>query len=126
MITRSSHNPRRAQKALRVPGAAADTGVALGLALCAYMLGVTLIVTLVPFKFSIPEASRIGWAVEPFDVGANILLFVPLGFFYRIGRAHVRSALHVLALGAMVSIAVESIQYFEPARTPSPVDVMTN
>ena len=104
------------------------TGARLGLALFAYMLGVTLIVTLMPFQFHFawPAGSRLMFTGEPLEVAANVLLFVPLGFFYRIGRPGRGSALRVLALGALISLAIEAAQYFEPTRTPSPLDVATN
>jgi hypothetical protein len=90
------------------------------------MLGVTLIVTLMPFHFEWPSGPRIELAGDPLDVVANIVLFVPLGFFYRIARPAAGSTLRVLAAGAVASLAIETIQYFEPARTPSPLDVATN
>lgn len=110
----------------RVPGAFGDTGVRLGFALFGYMLGVTLIITLMPFRFEWPAAYRIVYTGDPVEVVANVLLFVPLGFFYRVARPRMRSALHALALGALVSLAIEAVQFFEPARTPSPLDVVTN
>jgi VanZ family protein len=104
-----------------------DTGARLGSALLAYMLGVTLIITLLPFHFTMPASPRITLGVEPIEIVANVLLFVPLGFFYALARpVRDRPALRVLVLGALVSVAIESVQYFEPMRTPSPLDVVTN
>ena len=104
-----------------------NTGARLGLALFAYMFGVTLIITLMPFRFEWPSGSRILLTGEPLEVAANVLLFVPLGFFYALAQpAHGRSALRVLLLGAAGSLAIETMQYFEPMRTPSPLDVATN
>ncbi|HEX2829662.1 MAG TPA: VanZ family protein [Burkholderiales bacterium] len=110
----------------RVPGASEDTGARLGFALFGYMLGVTLIITLMPFRFEAPSASRILYTGEPIEVVANVLLFLPLGFFYRIARPRLRSAWHALAIGALVSLGIEAVQFFEPARSPSPLDVATN
>ena len=103
-----------------------DTGARLGAALLAYMLGVTLIITLVPLQFRWPDGNRIVLTGEPLEVIANVILFVPLGFFYRLAQPAARSTLHVLALGALVSLAIEATQYFQPLRTPSPLDVATN
>ena len=108
------------------PFASTDTGARLGLALLAYMLGVTLIVTLMPFRFAWPIAPRFMYTGEPLEVAANVLLFVPLGFFYRVGHRGRGSALRVLALGAAASVVIETLQYFEPSRTTSPLDVAMN
>lgn len=107
---------------------AVDTGTRLGLALLAYMLGVTLIVTLLPFQFAWPSQWRMMIMLDPVDFIANVLLFVPLGFLYRLTRpaAHHRFALSVLGLGALVSLAIELAQLFETARNTSVVDVATN
>jgi VanZ family protein len=105
----------------------ADTGARLGFALLAYMLGVTAIITLLPFQFEWPKTWRVSYAIEPVDVVANVLMFVPLGFFYRFAlNARRTSALHVLLLGAAASTAIELTQLFEVARSTSPVDVLTN
>jgi VanZ family protein len=104
-----------------------DTGARLGAALLAYMLGVTIIITLLPFQFRWPAEWRVVYVVDPHDVIANILLFVPLGFFYRFALHAVRpSVLHVLAFGALASGAIELTQLFEEVRSCSPVDVATN
>ena len=106
---------------------APDTGARLGAALLAYMLGVTLMITLLPFRFDWPSEWRVVYVVEPTDVVANILLFVPLGFFYRFMLHGAKpSALHVLVLGAIASAAIEATQLFEETRICSPVDVVAN
>ncbi|HEV7800047.1 MAG TPA: VanZ family protein, partial [Burkholderiales bacterium] len=104
-----------------------NTGNRLGLALLVYMLAVTLMITLLPFEFSWPEQWRVLELFLPVDFVANILLFIPLGFFYALARNERRpSALHVLILGALTSAAIESAQLFEPARTSALFDVVAN
>jgi VanZ family protein len=104
-----------------------DTGARLGFALLAYMLGVTLIITLLPFEFTWPDVWRISDIVDVVDMVANVLLFVPLGFFYALARHARRSpAVHALLLGAAVSLAIEAVQLFEIERQSSPVDVAVN
>ena len=105
-----------------------ETGTRLGLALLAYMLGVTLIITLLPFQFDRPERLRVMFTGGPIDVVANVLLFTPLGFLYRLARrnAHRHSALQVLWIGAAVSMGIESAQLFEIERYTSILDVGTN
>ncbi len=106
---------------------AADTGTRLGSALLAYLLSVTLIVTLLPFQFAWPAKWQIIILLDPVDFVANILLFVPLGFLYRLTGPKRRSyALGVLALGALLSTAIELAQLFEGSRNTSVVDVATN
>ncbi|MDB5865671.1 MAG: VanZ family protein [Betaproteobacteria bacterium] len=105
----------------------AGSGARLGYALLAYMLGVTLIITLLPFHFRWPDEWRVMLGGDVIDVVANVLLFIPLGFFYRLAQpSRSRSTLQVLALGALVSIAIESAQLFEAVRNASPLDVATN
>jgi VanZ family protein len=110
------------------PSGTPETGTRLGLALLAYMLAVTLIITLLPFQFDRPERIRVMLTGGPIDVVANVLLFIPLGFLYRLARrnAHRHSALQVLWIGAVVSMGIESAQLFEIERYTSVLDVTTN
>lgn len=104
-----------------------QTGTRLGLALLAYMLGVTLIITLLPFHFGWPSQWRVMLDFLPVDFVANILLFVPLGFFYRLARnADPPGPLQVFLLGGVLSGLIESAQLFELSRTTSPLDVAAN
>lgn len=107
---------------------APETGTQLGLALLAYLLGITLIVTLLPFRFAWPEAWRLVFYVGPADVFANILLFLPLGFLYRYARpqAHAHPVAAAMGAGALLSFGIEALQLFEAARNASPVDVAAN
>jgi hypothetical protein len=106
----------------------ADTGTRLGVALLSYMLGVTLIVTLLPFHFEWPREWRIIFTGDPLEVVANVLLFVPLGFLYRLARPSARGhpALAALVLGALWSLGIEAAQLFETARSSSALDVAAN
>jgi hypothetical protein len=93
-----------------------------------YLFAVTLIITLLPFQFARPVAWRILFTGSLLDISANILLFVPLGFLYRIASAHHRrhSAFRVLWFGAIVSTAIEVAQLFEAERYTSVADVAAN
>lgn len=108
--------------------AAAKSFSQLGLAILAYMLGVVLIITLLPFQFSRPEHWRVMMTGDAIDITANVLMFVPLGFLYRLGtRHHARhTTMRVLWIGAIVSSAIESAQLFEIERYTSPLDIATN
>jgi hypothetical protein len=116
----------------------AYTGRRLGRAVLGLVLAVVGTITLVPFTFRWPAEVKITlagyslWATT-FDVVANVALFLPLGFLYALTRAaDERPAppravlLRALLLGAVASALVETVQLFEPARYPSPVDVATN
>jgi len=105
-----------------------ETGTRLGVALLAYMLGVTLIITLLPFQFDWPTRWRVMFTGGPVDIVANILLFVPLGFLYRLARRESfrHSTLTVLWIGALVSMGIELVQLFERERYTSVLDVATN
>jgi hypothetical protein len=92
------------------------------------MLGVTLIITLLPFQFSWPREWRVMLSGNVMDVGGNILLFLPLGVLFRVASSNRgrRSALRVLALGVAVSVVIETVQLFEPERYSSPLDIASN
>lgn len=105
-----------------------DTGARLGAGLLAYMLAVTLIITLLPFQFDWPTRWRVMFTGGVVDIVANVLLFFPLGFLLQLARreGHRHSALAVLWLGALTSMAIESAQLFERERYASVLDVSTN
>jgi hypothetical protein len=74
---------------------------------------------------------RVSFLAVPFDIAANVALFVPLGFLYRLARPPgdrlpLAAAGRVLVLGLALSAAVECAQLFEAERYASPVDVLTN
>lgn len=108
--------------------AAGETGARLGAGLLAYMLAVTLIITLLPFQFDWPTRWRVMFTGGVVDIVANVLLFMPLGFLLQLARreGYRHSALSVLWLGALMSMAIESAQLFERERYASVLDVSTN
>lgn len=104
------------------------TGTRLGMALFAYLLGVTLIITLLPFQFGWPNRLRIMVTGDVVDVLGNVLLFLPLGFLYHLSRhsAHRHSVLRVLGVGILLSMTIEVAQVFEVERYSSLLDVVCN
>lgn len=52
----------------------------------------------------------------------NIVMFLPIGFFYGLTTKR-RGA---LVVGACLSLGIETLQLFIPARTPSIMDILTN
>jgi len=99
-----------------------STGVRLFAAFLVYITLIILLFTLNPFYFAMPEQFSIKLESSFGNLYNNILLFLPLGFLYRvtIGR---RGAM-VMGLG--LSLSIEILQLFIPARTTSIVDVLAN
>ena len=95
--------------------------------LLGYLLLVTAVITLAPFRFTRPVAPHLSWLVDPGDVVANVLLFVPLGFLYRVAERPSAHKGHWPTVGAalLVSAALETLQLFLPGRFASPLDVAT-
>ena len=102
--------------------------VPAGAFLLGYMVLVTAVITLAPFRFARPAVFTLSWLVDPADVGANVLLFLPLGFLFRVttrlsgGAGHART----LLAACLTSAVFETLQLFLPGRFASPVDVMSN
>jgi VanZ family protein len=96
--------------------------------LLGYLAGITAVITLAPFRFAPAPALLLSWRVDPTDVIANVVLFLPLGFLFRAAArsAAARHPLAALAAGVAASAALEAAQLFLPGRFPSAVDVVTN
>ena len=97
----------------------------LGWALFSYFFLITLVITLFPFRFQLPQRIRFFWFGGWSDTLLNVLFFLPLGFLYRLIRPG-DSALHVFRLGLGLSVLIEVAQIFLAERFPSPMDVLTN
>jgi len=110
------------------PTGPTPTRARLSLVLLLYFLGVIAVITLAPFRFIRPREIRLLASGDWFDVVANVLLFVPLGFLYPLTRAtdDEPSLLEAAILGALLSVSIETIQIFEPARVSSLLDVLAN
>ncbi len=103
------------------------------------MLAVILYGSFYPFEFRIPPHG-IGplatflacWSERPGrgDFIANILLYLPFGFFFVLGfppGRHTRRALFLAVLaGAVMSLSVELAQYYDAGRVTSFSDFYTN
>jgi hypothetical protein len=84
--------------------------------------------TLLPFEFALPAGFRLVGFTGFQDIAANIVLFVPIGFFAELsGKEEDWPA---GAYGMLVAFAltttIETIQIFEPARSPSLYDIAAN
>jgi hypothetical protein len=69
----------------------------LGWALFSYFFLITLVITLFPFRFQLPQRIRFFWFGGWSDTLLNVLFFLPLGFLYRLIRPG-DSALHVVPI----------------------------
>lgn len=98
------------------------TGARLFAALLGYVILVTLLLTLNPFFIAVPDKVIIKYVSSFSNLFNNILLFLPLGFLYRV-MTHRRGA---FLLGAGLSLLIEATQLFIPARTTSIIDVLAN
>jgi len=127
----------QAQPALRAAGHVPHIfKLALLLAL-AYLLTVVY-ASLQPFRgWRLPPEDLYGFLLAAWpryitldDVLANAVAYLPLGFLLTLGlRPYLRPVLSVMAgalCAAAVSICMESLQLFLPARIPSNIDVLAN
>lgn len=99
-----------------------NTGTRLAAALLGYFILLVLLLTLNPFYLALPGEVGFTFQSDLNNLVSNLLLFLPVGFFYRLATKQ-RGAFLV---GGVVSLGVETIQLFIPARTPSVVDVLAN
>jgi len=98
------------------------TGERLFAVLLGYVALIILLLTLNPFYVALPDHIAFTFESSLDNLVQNILLFLPVGFLYRLttGRRG------VLILGAGLSFGIETIQLFIPARTTSIVDLLAN
>ncbi len=98
------------------------TNARLFAALFGYMTLVILVLTLNPFYITFPAHVAFRWESSWSNLISNILLFFPIGFLYQLTTKR-RGALW---LGAGMSLTIEFLQIFIPARTPSIIDILAN
>jgi VanZ family protein len=91
--------------------------------LLGYIVLVIFLLTWNPFSLALPEHLQLSFRVGPRDALANALLFLPVGFLFRLGQGSPRGA---ILLGAAISAGIEAGQFFIPGRTPSVVDITMN
>ena len=108
------------EKAILIPN---STGRRLAAALLGYIVLVIFLLTWNPFSLTLPEHLQLSFRIGPRDALANVLLFLPVGFLFRLGQGRPRGA---ILLGAAISAGIEAGQFFIPERTPSVVDVAMN
>jgi len=97
-------------------------GFRLSTALLGYFVLIILFLTLNPFYLTLPKRFNISFYFDLGDFIINILLFLPVGFLYRLSTRQ-RGA---FLLGAAISICIEITQLFIPVRTSSAIDLLAN
>jgi len=129
-LSRRGSSPHLTSRYLIVPHPAepSRTGARLGRAFLLYLVGVVAVVTLVPFDFGVPARIEILWGGELPDAVANVVVFLPLGFLFRLTwpSPEDRTALRPLLFGVTFSFLLELAQLFLPERYSSPFDVLAN
>ncbi len=108
---------------------AADlTALRLGRAVLAYLVAITVMITLAPFRFAGQPTHGFTAVWTWSDLVMNIVMFVPLGFVYQLTRPAGSPVqwIRVLALGLALSGGIEVVQLFESTRFSSVFDLATN
>ena len=88
-----------------------------------YIVLLILLFTWNPFSLALPEHLSFSLRIGPRDAIRNVLLFLPVGFLYCLTQGSLGGA---ILLGLAISVGAELGQLFIPARTSSPVDLVTN
>ena len=97
-------------------------------ALLIYMSIMVVIMTLIPFEFRMPDTIRFFLIPDFTDFITNIILFIPVGFLFRLSRRKGKDlfCLMALAFGVLLSLVIESVQVFISGRYPQVSDMITN
>lgn len=100
-----------------------QTGQRLAAAVLGYIVLLIFLLTWNPFYLAQPDSLNLSLRIGPRDAIRNIILFLPVGFLYRLTRG---SQLGAILLGLGISAVAEVGQLFMPARTPSFIDLGMN
>jgi VanZ family protein len=95
----------------------------LAAAVLGYIVLLIILLTWNPFYLAAPESLNLSLRLGPRDAIRNVILFLPVGFLFRIASGSERGA---IMLGFAISASAEIGQIFMPARTPSFVDLAMN
>ena len=100
----------------------------LSYALLIYMCIIVVLITLIPFTFRMPDKIHITWSTNFPDFITNIILFLPIGFLFRLRhrKNKDRFCIQALGFGILLSLGIEFSQLFVPGRYTQVIDVITN
>jgi glycopeptide antibiotics resistance protein len=99
-----------------------------GYALLLYIVIVVVLITLIPFEFRISDNIQIYWTTNYSDFFTNIILFLPVGFIFRLSRRtnQDRFGISALIFGIFLSVAIGVAQIFVHGRYTQIFDAITN
>ena len=100
-----------------------QTGPRLAAAVLGYIVLLIFLLTWNPFYLALPGELNFSLRIGPRDAIRNIILFLPVGFLYRLVQGRISAG---ILLGFAISSVAEVVQLFMPARTPSFIDLGTN
>ena len=100
-----------------------QTGQRLAAAVLGYIVLLIFLLTWNPFYLARPDNLNLSLHIGPRDAIRNIILFLPVGFLYRLTQG---SGVGATLLGLGISAIAEVGQLFMPARTPSFIDLGMN
>ena len=97
-------------------------------AVLAYGLVFVVVLTLSPMEFAWPLHWTVAWWSDWYDLPANILFFMPVGYLLVLARAPARKhpVLTAALFGTALSAALETCQLFVPVRLTSLTDLLGN
>ena len=98
----------------------------LSYALLIYICIIVILITLIPFTFRKSEEFHITWSTNFSDFITNIILFLPIGFLFRLNRKRKkdRFCIQALGFGILLSLGIEFSQLFVPGRFAQGIDVI--
>lgn len=108
---------------MRIAFSSNQTGQRLAAAVLGYIVLLIFLLTWNPFYLAQPDNLNLSLDFGPRDAIRNVVLFLPVGFLYRLTRGSQPGA---ILLGFAISAVAEMGQLFMPARTPSFIDLGTN
>ncbi|MBW2643681.1 MAG: VanZ family protein [Deltaproteobacteria bacterium] len=93
-----------------------------------YMCIIVVLITLIPFTFRVPDKIHITWSTNFPDFITNIILFLPIGFLFRLShrKNKDRFCIQALSFGILLSLGIEFLQLFIAGRFAQIIDVITN
>ena len=97
-------------------------------ALLTYITFFVCFITLLPFRFQWPGRIVIVFWWSWFDFLANVILFTPLGFLFRLsqGKEVGKKRIFAFVFGFLASLSIEMAQLFQIGRYSSPWDILAN
>ena len=104
-----------------------DRSATSNTSLLVYMTLMILLITLIPFRFHVPEKVEFIWTTSAKNLISNILLFIPIGFLFRHSETEQsRFYWKPFGYGVILSLVIEITQGFITGRTTSGYDVVAN